>query len=96
MNRFALSREQTLRLEELRAVLAEQLPADTAAIAAFPKAYSCDLCLATCMGACIDVCGSLCGGNCVAICAGDCNGGCTGACGGCATQCSGTCYAIGN
>ncbi len=76
-SRFALSSEQTLRLEELRATLAEALPADAAERVEFPVArYVCTYCDISCKGICMDSCT----GGCVGSCTGGCSGGCKGSC----------------
>ncbi len=64
-SRFALSSEQTLRLEALRATLVEALPADMGGRVEFPVVqYGCTYCDYTCTGICMGSCRGNCRGGC--------------------------------
>lgn len=68
MKRLEISSEQTLRLEELRSLLAKALPANRGEAICFPVQQ---------YGGCGAVCMPGCTGNCTGNCAGRCTGGCT-------------------
>jgi hypothetical protein len=86
--RLELSSEQTLRLEELRQILAEALPPDAAEMVSFPTAY-----YATCGGTCFFACDSTCWGGCRTSCWLTCQGHCWTGCteNFCQGSCTGTC-----
>ncbi len=78
-----LSSEQTLRLKELRDILAEAVPADTTENVEFPVAhYACIDCAFSCSGTCVSSCAAACWDTCTSACGG---------CGGCGASCMGSC-----
>lgn len=82
MKKLELSNEQTLRLTELRDVLAKALPADMAETFEFPvvlNACGCGCttsyyvtcatgCYTSCTGRCTGSCSATCGSHCVTLC----------------------------
>jgi hypothetical protein len=87
--RFELDSAQTLRLQELRQILAETLPADQDPTTAYPVAH---FAVEGCWG-CFWSCSGGCTGSCHGGCTGSCNGSCWPGCRGC-LGCMGSCVHV--